>query len=1369
MKKYFLVIFVLLMFPFFVNADGEMYWAVNGTKCTSKSESCTLVLSNSEIEGEHYAHGTFTNTIEWADYTDSIVSIQIGKENDLIKISNGFKLFEGLSRVSSVDLKYLDTSELTTTSYMFTGLTNVKKLNVSSLNTANVVDMSYMFSGLEILEELTINGLNTSNVTNMSYMFYNLNLLKKLDVSSLNTSKVTNMQGMFNGLFSVTELNLSGIDTSNVTDMSYMFVGLYDIKELDVSSLNTSKVTTMQEMFSAIDQIVELDLSNFDTSKVTNMSSMFTGNYALEYINLSSFDTSSVTTMESMFEMNQNLSIIVVSDKWTTANVVNSSYMFSNDENLIGEYGTKFDSDKVDKEYAIIDTSEDVGYFWATTPQVIYFSAYGEHCDLDYSCTLKISNKPISGAAFYSGKTYAQVPWANLLTFTKNIIVGGENDIIKPISTKNWFNGANRIHVLDLTYLDTSKVLDMDGMFIGSNILRIIKVSDRWNTSKVKSSKNMFWDCTKIIGMNGTEYDENKLDKEYARVDGNSKGYFWNNTIQTSNQLSLEMVEPSMYNSNKLKIRFEKKPLNALSEKITGSNSGSILEFNELKYIDNNGNVVNYYNDWKYVDAYYTIKEIKEANSVCPKLSSSTNDYYADCITIQNMNNAYVITEYFSNLSVNYVDADNIKITTDEKNKDIVIAIKEDNSDKYIYKYATTDNNGEAVIKCNISGEYYYAVDLKNNTNPTIWSNRYYYYHEDPNVYAITTESDHAEVSAPSSAKAGELVSFLVVPHSGYMDDKVTILRKVRTKVGNSYVYSFVDVSKNVNYENAHFTMPNYPVIIKVETVSILLSTPSITIAKGNGNSLILNINEQNAAQKYIIYRSTNNKKWSKLAETTNTTYTNTGLTYGTTYYYKVVAYNKYVGHSGYSSVVSKKVVPDKVNNLRISGVGQKSIKVAWDKVSVTGYEVYMNNKKTATISKNSTLSYNKTKLNPNKTYSFKVRAYKTVKGKKIYGAFSDTISGLTAPATPKITSVGLRDYNALNVNVKGVGGATKYEIVRSTSKKGTYNKIGEITSAGTYVDNNLNTGTTYYYKVRACNKNNNCSAYSSIVSKKVIPLTPKNITKEVNYYSIKLKLSSVNGADGYEIQRSTNKKRGYKSVKTTSELEWNNTKLSSNKTYYYKVRAYKLVNGKKVFSSFSSIITAKTKAVSKIQKKALDKAKSYLKYLSFSAEGLIKQLEYHKFSHADAVFAVTYCGANWNEQAVKSAKSYIKYLDFSYDGLISQLEYEGFTHEQAVYGANRCGANFDSEVVKSAKSYVQNLDFSYTGLIGQLEYEGFTHEQAVYGANNCGANWNEEALSSARSYISYLHFDKQELINQLKYEGFTDSEINYAINALGM
>lgn len=91
-------------------------------------------------------------------------------------------------------------------------------------------------------------------------------------------------------------------------------------------------------------------------------------------------------------------------------------------------------------------------------------------------------------------------------------------------------------------------------------------------------------------------------------------------------------------------------------------------------------------------------------------------------------------------------------------------------------------------------------------------------------------------------------------------------------------------------------------------------------------------------------------------------------------------------------------------------------------------------------------------------------------------------------------------------------------------------------------------------------------------------------------------------------------------------------------------------------------------------QKNAVAKAKSYLNYTAFSHDGLVAQLEYDQFSHADAVYGADNSGANWNEQAAKKAKAYMEYSAFSRSGLIDQLKYDKFTQAEAEYGANAVG-----------------------------------------------------------------------------------------------
>ena len=91
-------------------------------------------------------------------------------------------------------------------------------------------------------------------------------------------------------------------------------------------------------------------------------------------------------------------------------------------------------------------------------------------------------------------------------------------------------------------------------------------------------------------------------------------------------------------------------------------------------------------------------------------------------------------------------------------------------------------------------------------------------------------------------------------------------------------------------------------------------------------------------------------------------------------------------------------------------------------------------------------------------------------------------------------------------------------------------------------------------------------------------------------------------------------------------------------------------------------------------EKNAAKKALEYLRFTSFSREGLIEQLEYEGFTHQQAVYGVDQSGADWNNQAALKAKEYLKFTSFSQKGLIEQLEYEGFTPQQAAYGVQAVG-----------------------------------------------------------------------------------------------
>ena len=89
---------------------------------------------------------------------------------------------------------------------------------------------------------LNMRNLNTSQVTAMTSMFKNLTSLQTLDLSTLNTSRVTAMNGMFQGCSALKSVNVSGFNTSKVTNMSYMFCNCRTLTTLDLSNFDTQKV-----------------------------------------------------------------------------------------------------------------------------------------------------------------------------------------------------------------------------------------------------------------------------------------------------------------------------------------------------------------------------------------------------------------------------------------------------------------------------------------------------------------------------------------------------------------------------------------------------------------------------------------------------------------------------------------------------------------------------------------------------------------------------------------------------------------------------------------------------------------------------------------------------------------------------------------------------------------------------------------------------------------------------------------------------------------------------------------------------------------------------------------------------------------------
>lgn len=110
---------------------------------------------------------------------------------------------------------------------------------------------------------------------------------------------------------------------------------------------------------------------------------------------------------------------------------------------------------------------------------------------------------------------------------------------------------------------------------------------------------------------------------------------------------------------------------------------------------------------------------------------------------------------------------------------------------------------------------------------------------------------------------------------------------------------------------------------------------------------------------------------------------------------------------------------------------------------------------------------------------------------------FNKVISYAATPAIDQVVNVSATSLSEQSIKLtwSKANGAKKYKVYRATSKTGTYQYIG-ITQTTTFVDDNLQSDTKYYYRVRGYKKIDTIK-YNGKYSSKVSASTKKNTTSQ--------------------------------------------------------------------------------------------------------------------------------------------------------------------------------------------------------------------------------------------------------------------------------
>lgn len=267
--------------------------------------------------------------------------------------------------------------------------------------------------------------------------------------------------------------------------------------------------------------------------------------------------------------------------------------------------------------------------------------------------------------------------------------------------------------------------------------------------------------------------------------------------------------------------------------------------------------------------------------------------------------------------------------------------------------------------------------------------------------------------------------------------------------------------------------------------------------------------------------------------------------------------------------------------DLQTKAINYKTVQISWSSVdNADGYMVYRRTadsgwKKIA--SRVTDISYKDQKAVTGTTYYYTVKAYSYAWGEMTVSSYDkDGVAGKARLGKVKIATANSESYSTIRVTWNKVSGANGYKVYRSTSKDGKYAAIGSTAknSAVTFLDKKAVTGKTYYYKVRAYRNVSGKKVYGSYsaTEKAKAVLSAPTLSAGSTSKTAVLEWSKVKGADGYQVYASDSKNGTYTRIKITKGTGATDESLLTGKTRYYKVRAYRKVNGKAVYGSFSKI-----------------------------------------------------------------------------------------------------------------------------------------------------------------------------------------------------
>jgi chitodextrinase len=317
------------------------------------------------------------------------------------------------------------------------------------------------------------------------------------------------------------------------------------------------------------------------------------------------------------------------------------------------------------------------------------------------------------------------------------------------------------------------------------------------------------------------------------------------------------------------------------------------------------------------------------------------------------------------------------------------------------------------------------------------------------------------------------------------------------------------------------------------------------------------------------------------IGTTAGTSYQLTGLAAGTTYHYRVNAFDAANNYSGWTvtpvAVKTLAAAPDTQppsvpTGLKGTAASSTQINLTWnastDNVGVKGYYVYLGNEPLAITTKT---SFQHTGRTSGTTYNYRVSAYDAVPNHSAWTALVAVKTTGTAPpdTTPPSVPSGLAGTVVSNTQINLSWTAATDSVGVKGYQVFVNDKVISTTTATSFQHTGLAAGTTYNYRVNAFDAANNFSGWTptpvAVKTPMVAPLdtTPPSIPsgltgKAVSSTQINLTWTAATdsvGVKGYQVFFND------AVIGTTAGTSYQLTGLSANTTYKFRVNAFDAAN----------------------------------------------------------------------------------------------------------------------------------------------------------------------------------------------------------------